>query len=208
MCWIDSSYSATTITPFENGVVTLAELNFTGHVTIIGDTDGSSILLSGVMSEWNDDIDGLFVKEAMLLCSPSLPGCGAWIRGCYGHPIAEATSGWESPRVASVALPEGARFDRVVLQEEISKGQRVWTYVTTLCTPSHYLYILLITYLDGFGWLMRTLMAVFRLYQRGGDWGGYSISALLVRWQATSTHLCLHLCRCALHCLGIRLRYS
>eukprot|EP00729_Bicosta_minor_P001009 gene1009-17005_t len=127
MCWIDSSYSATTITPFENGVVTLAELNFTGNVTIIGDTDGSSILLSGVMSEWNDDIDGLFVKEAMLLCSPSLPGCGAWIRGCYGHPIAEATSGWESPRVASVALPEGARFDRVVLQEEISKGQRVWT---------------------------------------------------------------------------------
>ena len=153
---------------------------------------------------WSPDRRGLIPDDHVARYTE----LGAWIRGCYGHPIAEATSGWESPRVASLALPEGARFDRVVLQEEISKGQRVWTYVTTLCTPSPYLYILLITYLDGFGWLMRTLMAIFRQYQRGGDWGGYSISALLVRWQATSTHLCLHLCRCALHCLGIRLRYS
>jgi hypothetical protein len=80
---------------------------------------------NGVLElSWSPDRRGLIPDDHVARYTE----LGTWIRGCYGQPIAEATSGWQSARVASVALPEGAHFDRVMLQEEISKGQRVWSY--------------------------------------------------------------------------------
>lgn len=60
------------MTPLEN-IFTDVLLNFTANVTMIGETDGSSILLSGVMSAWNEEMGGLPESDAMLFWSLMLP---------------------------------------------------------------------------------------------------------------------------------------
>jgi hypothetical protein len=50
---------------------------------------------------------------------------GAWVRGCYGSPLA-TTSGHGGS--FTLSLPAGAAFDRFQLQEETVQGQRVRRY--------------------------------------------------------------------------------
>merc|ERR1719375_1103575 len=49
---------------------------------------------------------------------------GSWVRACYGIPLVSGSGqGYE----LVLAKPAGV-FDRVVLQEEIMSGQRVWQW--------------------------------------------------------------------------------
>lgn len=48
---------------------------------------------------------------------------GAWVRRCYSTPLAAAP-----PGAMQLTLPPNATFDRVVLQEDLLFGQRIWEY--------------------------------------------------------------------------------
>jgi len=51
---------------------------------------------------------------------------GVWIRACYGQPVVEASA---NGTYAELLLPNGAPpIDRVVLQEDLQRGQRVRAY--------------------------------------------------------------------------------
>ena len=52
---------------------------------------------------------------------------GDWIRSCYDAPV-NATAAFNATTV-SLKIPAGAAVDRVVVQEDLAKGQRVRSYV-------------------------------------------------------------------------------
>lgn len=58
---------------------------------------------------------------------------GDWIRTCYGNPIASTSRLTPPPGGASppleLTVPSGASVDRVMIQEDLSKGQRIRSYV-------------------------------------------------------------------------------
>ena len=49
---------------------------------------------------------------------------GAWIRTCYGSPVARSEGSW----VVEIQLSQPTEIDRVVLVEDITFGQRVRSY--------------------------------------------------------------------------------
>jgi hypothetical protein len=49
---------------------------------------------------------------------------GAWIRACYGKPLAQATLQGGASNL-TVAVPSGATIDRVVLEEDVQDGHVV-----------------------------------------------------------------------------------
>ena len=52
---------------------------------------------------------------------------GAWIRGCYGTPVAAA--GWALGSSVVLEVPGGGvEIDRVAVMEDISRGQRITEY--------------------------------------------------------------------------------
>lgn len=60
---------------------------------------------------------------------------GAWLRGCYGAvPVARGSFA-PGARALSIALPAGARFDRVRLTEDVTGGQFVRAYTVESTGP-------------------------------------------------------------------------
>lgn len=51
---------------------------------------------------------------------------GDWIRSCYG--VAVASTAGSEIRLLNLSLPAGALIDRVLLQEDIARGQRIRAY--------------------------------------------------------------------------------
>ena len=62
---------------------------------------------------------------------------GDWIRTCYARPLRETRHMTCSKQGCTFSLPvEGAVFDRAVIREDLSKGQRVLSYVIEAKTSS------------------------------------------------------------------------
>jgi len=56
---------------------------------------------------------------------------GDWLRGCYSVPVV-SVGPVKAGQAASLSLPEGSQFDRLVIKEDLSKGELVRSYSVTL----------------------------------------------------------------------------
>jgi alpha-L-fucosidase len=56
---------------------------------------------------------------------------GDWLRGCYSVPVA-SVGPVVAGEAALLSLPEGSQFDRLVIQEDLSKGEFVRSYKVAL----------------------------------------------------------------------------
>jgi hypothetical protein len=56
---------------------------------------------------------------------------GDWLRGCYSVPVA-SVGPVAAGEAALLSLPEGSQFDRLVIQEDLTKGEFVRSYKVAL----------------------------------------------------------------------------